>query len=396
MLKNIIIHHVFPIFIAIGIAALSVLLVKKIPRPNQQTETVFIKGSQLKHRGKYANLLKDSQAEIDLFASIKKPNQLTIFGSSELSLSNYASYHFLPDSMGIPTMGFGHAYHQNLSILIELLASKKHVKNSKICIILSPGWFETEGTNIEAFIEFAQPNLLQRIWSDSTISDSYKIKIGEYINDHYQYINGVSGTMENFRNLYVHHKGNRFQKALMWVRESCIPYRKNRVINEDITITNDSLTPKPNRDFTPLKTSLQKEFLDGITNNEIFVTNNYYATFIAQSDGGFNTQEIKQISIERSNEFRDFKLLLKFLSENEVKASFIMQPYNPFYYSGVEKYNTQIKLISKEITNHGFPYLNMYVSNKDEYIPATLKDVMHLGDYGWMTINEYLISVYNE
>ena len=52
--------------------------------------------------------------------------------------------------------------------------------------------------------------------------------------------------------------------------------------------------------------------------------------------------------------------------------------------------------VERDIAGYGFPSLNMYVPKKEDYQPATLKDVMHLGDYGWMTINEFLMETYHE
>jgi len=38
----------------------------------------------------------------------------------------------------------------------------------------------------------------------------------------------------------------------------------------------------------------------------------------------------------------------------------------------------------------------MYAPTKEAYDPGVLKDVMHLGDYGWMKINYFLDSLYYE
>jgi poly-D-alanine transfer protein DltD len=38
----------------------------------------------------------------------------------------------------------------------------------------------------------------------------------------------------------------------------------------------------------------------------------------------------------------------------------------------------------------------MYVSDTASYDKGTLMDVMHLGDYGWMQINEFLVEQFLE
>ena len=90
----------------------------------------------------------------------------------------YASYNFLPDSLGIPALGIGHAYHQELSILSALLAAGKKVDGSKVCIVLSPGWFYPGGKTIpQAFIEFVRPNFLNSIINDKSIDEKYRLCI---------------------------------------------------------------------------------------------------------------------------------------------------------------------------------------------------------------------------
>jgi poly-D-alanine transfer protein DltD len=38
----------------------------------------------------------------------------------------------------------------------------------------------------------------------------------------------------------------------------------------------------------------------------------------------------------------------------------------------------------------------MHVNTKEDYEPGVLKDVMHLGSYGWMKINMFLEKQYHE
>ncbi len=146
-----------------------ILLSLYLSRGTSSISAKIISGKQQAHRGVYYNLLGSENDELEFMASLKNPDQLTIFGSSELSDSPYCSHNFLPDSMGIPAVAFGHAFHQSFSILCELLAGYNFLKNSKICIVISPSWFSTSGTNTEAFTEFVLPNFLKNIACNSAI-----------------------------------------------------------------------------------------------------------------------------------------------------------------------------------------------------------------------------------
>ncbi len=388
--------HFLPIITALILTFLVVYLISMSHGEESVTEVISVSGVQEKHRGKYANLLAGDQSEIDLFASIKNANQLTIFGSSELSLTPYASYHFLPDSMGLAVMGFGHAYHQNLSILMELLAAKEYLKGADICIVLSPGWFTTNGTNVEAFIEFARPNLLNKLLFDSTISENYKKHVGRFIHNHYTKINGVTSTMDGLRNLYLDQTKNVIDGSRLKLMQALIG--KRPLINTiySVTTKKDSLSTNWDGSFEISKKRLQSEFVSAITNNDIYVYDEYFSKYVVKQDGTFQKRPVVKIELEGSEEYTDFLLVLEFLHENNVNASFIIQPFNPYFYTGTEEYQEVIDQIESDIQNLGFPYLNMYVANKEDYVPGTLKDVMHLGDFGWMTINEFLISTYYE
>ena len=102
----------------------------------------------------------------------------------------------------MPLKAFGHAYHQSFSIYCELLAMQKYLKGSKICIFLSPGWFESEGTNIEAFLEFATPNLLERIIKDEGITLVEKKGIGNYLHRNKYLIASPGRRINYFINLF--------------------------------------------------------------------------------------------------------------------------------------------------------------------------------------------------
>jgi D-alanine transfer protein len=396
MLSKLIRFHLIPILIALVLTSLFVYGVSIFPKASPIIEVINVEGTQIKHRGKYLNLLGGEQAEIDLFASIKNPNQLTVFGSSELSLSKYASYHFLPDSMGMAAMGFGHAEHQSLSILIELLAAKEYLKGSDICIILSPVWFSSTGTNVEAFIEFARPNLSNKILHDSSISDTYKKHIGRFIHRHYDEINGVTNSMEDFRNLYLVESNDYLGKVRLNLSSALIGQRNRVNTSYTLRLTDDTLSKTWGGNFEDSRTKLSNEFVSGISNNEIFVNDEYFENYLLKLDGGFDKRALEMKDLNGLDEYAEFLFVLQLLEENKVNASFIMQPFNPYFYDGLVEYQEVIHQITTDLDRHHFPYLNMYISDTEDYVPGTLKDVQHLGDVGWMTINEFLISVYHE
>lgn len=352
-------------------------------------------------RGVYSNLTQDESTEVQLMSSLSSDNQITLFGSSEFGSSPYSSYYYLPDSLSTPTWAIGHAHHQCFSILCELLASKAYLKNSKICIILSPSWFHTSGTNTEAFAEFVRPNFLSRIWHDNSIKLVYKEAIGKFIFNHKNEFSKLSNEMISFMDLYLIANGNLINQSYSLLRQKLFEIHQSQLFD---TIVQYKIKPNEaplNKGVTILNQThylnkIQTKFIESIKNNTIYVEDNYYKTYLIDSNQQLRSDSIKEINLKNNNEFEDFNLLISFLREENCNASFVIQPLNPYYYNHVERNAVLIDSIENILTLNNFSYLNLYVNNKEDYQPGLLKDVMHLGDYGWMKINFFLDSLYNE
>lgn len=399
-LKKVLLFHGLPIAISIGLVALVVAFTSPI-RKTADKKKVIVQGASQKTRGFHANLLTGYQAELNFIASIKNKDQLTIFGSSEFSESPIASYYFLPDSVGIKTLGIGHAFHQELSILCELLAANEYVEGSKICIIISPSWFESpgwvsdKGTNIEAFIEFVRPNFLDKIANDNSIDDKYKIHIGEYLDRNFSAIDGVSHSMNSLRDLYLD-QNNSISSFESVIRRKIMGNPDVTTVKYDVLIDDTDSLRSWGNNYDQTAKRLQSEFLKMISNNKIFVNDTYFSANLAKPDGEFEYGQTKELDLSTCHELRDFNLLIEYLAEKKVDCSFIIQPLNPYYYKDLDRKNELNSTITTTLDNHDFPYLNMFVSSKEAYEPGTLKDIMHLGDYGWMKINKYLDQLYHD
>lgn len=298
--------------------------------------------------------------------------------------------------MGRQVFGFGNAHHQHLSILIELLAADKYIEKSEICIFLSPGWFQANGSNSSAFVQFAKPELLNRIIT-SEVDSSYKKHIGEFIFTNknafaslpkeYNYLSDYY--LATQRSFWVNLKAKTINKLQNLVDYS---YQIDQI---EYAINLNYLTEKKwegNLDETALST--KETFLKTVTNNKLFVNDDYYSNYLIDEKGNERSTVIEKIKIEANQEYNDFRLVVNYLKERNVKASFIILPLNPYYYQNIELLNPLIDSITTHLDNNKIEYYNMFVSTKEVYEPGTLRDVMHLGDYGWMKVNRYLDSLY--
>jgi D-alanine transfer protein len=291
-------------------------------------------------------------------------------------------------------LGIGHAHHQELSILCELLAAKEYLNNSKICIIFSPSWFQDQaGTNPEAFIEFVRPNFLNKIANDSSIHKKYRHHIGRYIHRNSALFSVLSPSMKRLKDEYL--------EAREWISESYLSKKimgnhKKLPTSYSVTTTKMSVPMPWKKDWDELSKNIQTSFMASVTNNKMWVNDTYYTEYLYQSNGEIKHGHPDYVDISNCEEFNDFNLLIDVLKEYNVNCSFVIQPLNPYFYNDLNNYNDLMTAVKNRLDKDHIPYLDLFITEKKDYKPGTLKDVMHLGDYGWMEINRFLYTTYYE
>lgn len=396
MLEKVFKYHFVPILIAC-LAVFAVIYLTSPLRPFPDIEVIKISGKQSKMSGYYSNLREGDQAEIDFIGSIKNKNQLTIFGSSEFSNSPYTPFHFLPDSLGIQAMGIGHAYHQELSILCELLAAREHLDSAKVSIIISPGWFKKEtGTNTEAFLEFVRPNFLNKIANDPEVQSKYKAHIGAYIYRNKSDFSVLTASMKKLSDAYVEQSGSTIPKLESKLVKTIMNEHKDFPVFYEVELFSNQPTSPSFENWEYLTLETLDSIESQITNNDMWVNDVYFSEYVLQSDGEIKHVNVDEIDIEKNEEFRDFLMLIALLKEYNVDCNFIIQPLNPYFYYELENYDEIITAITTKLDENEFPYLNLFVTSQEAYTAGILKDVMHLSDFGWMKINRFLYADFNE
>jgi D-alanine transfer protein len=378
-------YHVIPIVISLAVVFLIDWAVVKVEK-NGSFKTETISGTAVSERGLIPNC-SEKQGEIELIGSLQDPDKLSIFGSSELQAANYAAYTFLPDSLGLRTTAFGHAQHQSLSIACELLAAGDHLDGANVCIILSPGWFESHGTNIEAFLEFVRPNFLKSIIHNEKIPQEEKIRIANFIRDHYSDVNNPSKELTYFRNMSVQEKYGCLPQGFLMYAKNHIPDVAYKVVSTA------KKKPLPNRfsDWEKAKKRIRAEVLKSCGNNSIYVDSAYFTQYLLR-DGKYVSDKMEEL--DPVNEYGDFKMVVDILKRHHCKATFIIQPLNPYHFADLHQFNATKAKIKSELAKAKFPVLDLYVTSKKEYTPGILRDVMHPSDFGWMEINEFLVKQY--
>jgi D-alanine transfer protein len=366
---------------------------EKTKKPSSQKEVFKLKEPST-NRGVIANYTDGLASEMALMSSLSRPNQLTLFGSSEFSSNENASYFYFPLKVGVPAVGFGHAHHQSFSMFCELLAGNEYLDGSKVIIFLSPGWFESEGTNPEAFLEFVPPHFLEKIWVDKSISKEYKIEIGRYISKNVDLFSGLTQRMQSFMTLYQSECEINLVPKFRTKIQSNFPFLKKETnIRYDVrTVPNVQRIKVPN--FKTLQNIARANFMKTCTNNNLYVDSAYYNEYLVKPDGSWEGKNVEKLTLSENAEYKDFMLLLTLLKEKKVNCSFIIQCSNPYYYVNLDNLDPLIRGIVGELEDANIPYLNMFTSKRSNYQPGVLNDVMHLGNLGWMQVNEFIYNTY--
>ncbi len=394
VLKKLIYFHLIPL----AIACLAIILFVQLNKaPFNFTKTVS--GKQTKLRGSYSNLQSGELAELNYVASIQNKKQLTIFGSSEFNNSPLCPYHFFPDSLGLQMIGIGHAFHQSLSMLIELMAVNDYLdSNNNLCFIISPGWFAQKGTNTEAFIEFAKPNFLKTIASNHEIPAEFKLEIGKYISRNQNDLDGISPAMEVLKNQYLISKSNILSSFKAFVFNLC---QKKLSFAHNPSKTNYELTIKNlnnkewHNDFESIGLLAKEEFFN-LSSNQFYVLDSYYKEFMKKEDEPFELRVEDRIELNTNLEYQQHKTLLRYLRYKKVNASFIILPLNPYCFQNLEINEKFFETLALNIEAAGFKCYNMYVSDTSSYDKGILKDMMHLSDFGWMKVNKFIFETHYE
>ena len=146
-------------------------------------------------------------------------------------------------------------------------------------------------------------NYLKRIIHSPLVSKEERLKIGEYIYNHFDLINDPTLSLTYLANFYKYRNYSLLEK---WVN---LYKSKISDVNYDI-----KLLPKT----TPIHTSkslikeeLKEEYLKNIKSNSIFVNDTYYLEHLSNKDHPYEQALIENEHFKNKTEWEDFKCLIK-------------------------------------------------------------------------------------
>lgn len=379
-------QHIIPLLIAcvVGYAVLELTVNSK-----KQEAKINLLAVRETTKNYFPNLGTKPQEFGALTSALDHKSGITFLGSSELTTdSPNIPYRFINEKTAYSLKAFGHAYYQSFAIHCQLMAFREHLRGANICILVSPGWFEGEGTNVQAFLEYVRPEMLGNIALDEQISPVDKSRIGNYLQRRQDELDGWSSEMEYFQllaNDYAFLKTyrlNALRKRIAIHRLEVVGYQP------------PCKPVKSTHNWTQLAKESQDLFLTN-ANKQYFIDSKIFEK-ISKGNPTIETIPFNPAAIGDNQELDDFKALLKFLKREGVHASFVIQGLNPYVYSNLESFEPFVKAIKTNCKQQQFPVLDLFVSTKKNYRPGMLNDSMHMGEYGWVLVNQFLMKTYYE
>lgn len=402
MLNNkIIIFHLFPLLI--GIAVL-VFLKDKIDQYQIQKFPLQINSiNELPPADHF--YINNLTQQLSFSYALAKGIPVLI-GSSELTsahLKALAQNYFTKKKQKIFCLG--HAGFQSLAILTVLAANKNLLKNSKLIINLSPGWFEKQyagGTSLNSFLEFCPPNYLYQLLNDTLLDTGTKYYIFNFINREYEKITAADVLIRIAAKSYYTFPLNYLYTPFSYLNQNILKCRiqndfyltsQNFIINKMKAdhYDNYNLTCG-NENWDSLFSSSQKAFALISNNNNIAVENNYYNKWLKNKPKKHLTAVEENCNIE----LKDFKALLNFLKINNCAPLFVLMPLNTNAHENLKVMEPTFNIVLQMLKENNLTTLNMFSPNLKTYQNGVLEDIMHPGNYGWYQIDKFISDNYCE
>ena len=339
----------------------------------------------------YAKPLQDSLQKTISLQNDLESGKIVVFGSSELVINpnqKFLPQNYFNNDLKLPLRVQGNEGQQSLVILSQLAAYHGELikENAKVVILLSPSWFSgsyNNGTTIPKFLEFMYPGMMNKLYFQSEVDDSYKILINNYVKKNITYIKNPNFIYEySFNELEEDYLNNEVKKFL-------IKSFDNRDVNPPIVTYKNSML-----DYESLKVEANK-IATPSTNNSFGISNEYFTKHIEPSIkiGSFPYTIIVPSELDKNQEYQDFLVLLELLKSYKIKPLFVMQDLHPYVFEKNREEMTAImSTIKSKIEENNYGYLDMWTYKKEDYEIGTLTDIVHTGELGWVKINQKIIE----
>ena len=238
---------------------------------------------------------------------------------------------------------------------------------------------------------------LKKIVVNQNIPSIYKTFIGEYVNLHENDFYGLLPPMESLKNSYVLSQPFNISKLWTGIKDFCQKKLSpaHYPPQVDYVIESSFMERKHwHGNFDTMASQIKQKFLTSITTNNLFVNDEYYNTYLAYDNKEFELRIEDKVDPSTNLEYAQFKMLLSYLKHKKINAGFVILPLNPYCYTNLDINMSFYETLANEIKEQDFACYNLYTADTVAYDEGILEDMMHLSDYGWMKVNQFIYETY--
>jgi len=352
------------------------------------------------------NGVEATQAMIRLGSALSDGRTVVLLGSSELmqTKTGFMPYRYLPKELGIPVLAIGRGYFQSLAIYGYLSANDRYLSNStRLVILVSPGWFKEDSIPLNFFLTYFPAPVLARLLDKDAVTDLMR----DYVTARWSLMEKSSETLSFFGPqtnsgaprqrlwAWVPSVTRRLREQLIGLREQAFTLRtefdmllQTEVSNSHSTIAAFNTETGPVApDWDALRRLAQERELAAMAHNPMYVRDDYYTRYL--KDRG--RTEYFPAGMDPKGEMQMLETLLRYLQSRHVHALIVMEPLNPYTFSDASRARALGNEVAALCASTAMPYYDM---TQSDYIPGTLSDAMHVGELGWVLIDEKIERYY--
>ena len=306
--------------------------------------------------------------------ALRTGDRLVILGSSELTSNDlrFVPYRYLADELQMPVLAYGHSGFQSLGMQLVLAALADDLSPaSRVVVMLSPGWFDGDGgLGVDEFKEHANP-LLPRLLKQP----EGRAELARWLRD-----KGNAGVVWSMaaEQAYV------FRQRLvdLWApayaapapeREREGPAAAARVV-----------------DWDALASQAQDAEQSQMGGNRYAVRDEFFNKYLRTIPEGGKTAYQPQPLTGR-DELRELTALMALLHQRGVNALFVMQPLHPMVFKDLARFEPIQQDVARLCQRYAMTCMDMYGA---PFEVGTLRDVQHLGELGWLRVNQKIAEVF--
>lgn len=143
-------------------------------------------------------------------------------------------------------------------------------------------------------------------------------------------------------------------------------------------------------DWDALAREAQEAEQARMARNRYAVRDDFFDKYLQAVPAGSKTAFLPR-PLTGKDELRELEALMRLLRNHGVNALFVMQPLHPLVFKDLDRFAPIQRQVDALCARYAMACMNMYDA---PYEIGTLRDVQHLGELGWLRVNQRIAEVF--